>query len=401
MSKKLTLAVLSILSATSAIANETKVKLSGGIDFQTAYYNHDGPNHEKFMSANHKHMAFNNSSHIGVDAKNKTDSDMTYGAKVGVATTARSARRVASGLYFESPYGKWELGSDKSAVAKMKITPYKNACGTGAWDYWIKSSYKHKDQQPTYMLNFGGFVDQKTRKAPESEFSRKITYYTPLWNGLQFGVSYIPDTSNAGYAQYKDAERHDPTKVKGYKIDIKDAVAVGATYSGDITDDLNVKLALVFEHGKAVPVAVSKKDGKDVFSSTDTKFSNLKTYAIGTEIKYGRASLVWAYQNFMKSLTSKDVDINGRNTHMYGFGGRYDFTDEFSSSITHFSSNNKGNRVNATTVAAEYKFVKGVLPYAEITAFKTRGKFRLDGTGPLTSDKAKGTLFVMGVKVEF
>lgn len=121
--------------------------------------------------------------------------------------------------------GKIEVGSDKSAEDKMKITGYSVSCGVGnGWDSVIVPSADKN--LVAYVVNFYTFLDAKTRTTMKSDYSRKISYYTPKFtlnknNSLQFGISYIPDTSNSGHGEIYANEMHTPIGSKQIQICFK------------------------------------------------------------------------------------------------------------------------------------------------------------------------------------
>ena len=409
MNKKLIIAMITTTLSASAYAEGPEVKLNGGFEVQAVYVKNRKPvSSTNYITGNHKTSGMHSTGHIQADAHSITESGVKYGAKLGLVTTARSSRKLASSLYVESNAGKWELGSDKSAVGKMKITPYTNACATaGGWDVWAKldPSVTSKPLATMYISNFGGFADPKTRDGDQSEYSRKVTYYTPELGGFQLGLSYIPDTTNSGYTTPGDTQHHDAAKIfdaSRYKVDIKNLFAGGLTYSTK-TEDFSLKIALVGEMGKAKPYfkAPSTAEAAALPNPVvpDAKFKKLRTYTVGTEIAYKDVSLTAAYSDYMKSLTSPQIDTLGRNTRIYGFGARYNHPSKVSLSATYFASDHKKNKLNATTLGVEYKGVQGLMPYAEVTVYKTKGR-RLAGT-EIIPNSNKGTAVVVGMKIEF
>jgi len=375
-------------SAASSFANDAVVKLRGGMDFQIGCYSHDEKTASEDSAPNKRHSALNSTAYVAVDARNTLDSGFVYGAQVNLGTTARNTRKLSSFLYTESSAGRWELGSNKSANATMKITGYSNACATsGGWDMWIKTDPAKRDV--IYLTNFGNFLDQKTRHADHAEYSRKVTYYTPKLKNFQFGISYVPDTRNVGYKGLNDPEYHNPVK-NGYDLAVKHAVALGVTHEYESVSGVKIRTAVVGEMGKPIQ---REKEGRPI-----VKFDKLRTYTVGTEISYKNASVAMAYANYMKSLTSASIDTLGRNTSVYGATGRYNHSDKLSYSLSHLCGKHKATNINATTLAAEYKVAPGILPYIEVTYYKTSGKFL--NRGVITNDGHKGGLLLLGAKLE-
>ena len=369
------------------------VKLSGSADFSAVAINHSGPKDKRAVSVNKDNLALFTTAHLTVSAENKIDEDTKYGAKIAVATATRNARSAPTEFYFESRAGKLELGSGKSAVEKMKITGGTSAVAAkGRWDTFVKADIRGNNI--SYFSNMGNFLDTKTRNLTHTEYSRKVSYYTPKMSGFQLGISYIPDSSNHGGTTVKDAEYHVKNcMAPGHQFAIKDGVGYGATFENEVSKDFKYKFAVVGETGKVIP---KKIDGTDVTA----KFKNLKSYTVGANFEYGDFSFSGAYADYMKSFTSADIDPDiKKDIKLYSFGMGYHYGD-LGMSIMHFSSKAKKNTINATTLGIDYKLAPGLLPYAEITPFSAKGSY-LDTNNVRQSDKFHGTFFVAGVKLEF
>jgi len=376
----------------SVFADDPQVRLRGGLDVSAGYYTHNEHSIPTKLSAHQDHFAFNSASYFYADAKNILDSGFTYGAQIGAQTSARNTRKASSFIYVISDAGKWELGSNKSAKAAMKITGYSNACATGGlWDVWMKADPANKGG--IYITNFGNFLDAKTRDVHHEEYARKITYYTPELRNFQLGISYVPDTSNVGYETINTDVMHNPTKMPGYKTDIKNGISLGLAHHHEFDDETKIRTALVGEKGK--PVGAFNASGQAI------KLSEMKTYTIGTEFTYKAFSIAGSYANYMKSLTSPSINILGRNTYLYSISGRYNYENGMATSITYFASNHQKSKINATTLACEYKKIQGILPYAEVTYYKTHGFYIDKDNKQKTTDGHGGVVVILGTKVEF
>ena len=192
---KILLLILSFSQVVTAEEGIT-IKPKGRFDFVLGIMDHKVKNLKR-VSAHRNNFAFLSNASFTINATNRLSEDMAYGVQIALATSSRSDRKIQSHLFFESPAGKWELGSDKSAANKMKITGSSNASATGgAWDMWVKPDIRGHNVQ--YITNTGSFLDTKMRDPKNSEYSRKITYYTPEIYGFQGGISYIPDSTNIG-----------------------------------------------------------------------------------------------------------------------------------------------------------------------------------------------------------
>lgn len=379
-----------ILFYFNASANDMHLKLNGRLDFQSIIYHHDSP--DTPLSPLKETMAFNSSANIIANASNQTDYGMVYGAVVSIKTTNRNSRASSSGIYFTTDYGKLELGSDKSALAKMRITSFSNAAATGGGvDGLINSDPKKTNT--LYVTGWANFLDAKARpsgKSHNAEYSRKITYYTPEIKGFQIGVSYIPDSTNRGYKTLGgQTESEVKTNSQRYKIHFIEGVACGITYKNKYSESLSTRTAFVFEKAKSV---------SNSQNPTDIKFSNLKNYVLGTEIKYKDFSIATSFGDYLKSITNDTINTLGKKTKLYGATARYNI-DKLSMSLGQFRSTHYKNKFRSTTLAMDYKIAPGILPYAEITLYNTKGRHMKDSD--MNFHSTKGNILLLGTKFDF
>ncbi|MBP7190700.1 MAG: porin, partial [Rickettsiaceae bacterium] len=344
-----------------------KLKLNGKIDFRFIKMHHNAELLPKNKVTNMQpNMGFDSTVNVIADASNKTDYGLTYGARVNLQTSARNNRSTASHIYLTTKdYGKIELGSDKTAAAKMKITSTSNAAATGGgWDAYVKSDPMNTKTE--YIVSWAGFLDQKVRpggKKNNAEYSRKITYYTPEFSGWQIGVSYIPDSDNRGYAR---PSSNDNTFSEEAKVHFVDALSMAVSYKKDINNDWGFRGAVAVEKAsEVVPLSVTTPPRAAGAAAVTTKYklSTLNNYTVGAEVKYQNLSLATSYGNYMKSCTNEEYDVNGRSTQIYGATVKYILDKKLSVSLGGFKSKHKGNDFSSATLAADYKIASGILPY--------------------------------------
>lgn len=380
-----------LLINTQAYAEELKVKLKAGFDFQAGYNNNDSfQEKHKYISTNKKDLAFNSSANFNINIHNEIENLFEYGAKISLETTTRNDRRAASSLYLISDYGKAELGSEKSANAKMKITASSVSCGTGgAWDSWV--ALPMNANYVSYISNNGNFLDAKTREMTKAEYSRKISYYTPEFKGFQLGLSYVPDTTNAGYTTFNQPAYHSPVKLSPYYHSFRDGFAYGVTFEHKFDQEFRFKTSFVGE--KAKVNSFSKLDKQRV----KVKLKDLNTYTLGAEAHYGNYSLAGSYGSYLKSLTSS-VNNKEHDSKIFSLAGRYKY-NKLSTSLSLFTSDHQKNGLQAITLGTEYKAAPGLVPYGEITSYKTDGKY-ISSDEAKIKDNVRGHLFLLGVKLE-
>ena len=230
-----TLLYLSFLYAPHVCADNMVVKIGGKIDFSTAILQQE-PKAPKPVTLNNEDFGFLTIADLYVDISNEADNGVKYGAKVSAQTTTQNSRAVPSFLYFESNIGRLEFGSNKSAYSKMSISGYTNACSVD-WSRWSQL-----DSTMPYISGNANFLDSYNRTSGQVEYSRKVSYYTPDMQGWKVGLTYVPDTSNAGYTSPGDNilygaptkyvfEGNDGNYNVGYEFAIKNAVAGGISWT--------------------------------------------------------------------------------------------------------------------------------------------------------------------------
>ncbi|MEY3196663.1 MAG: hypothetical protein RLZZ59_29 [Pseudomonadota bacterium] len=411
------LLLTTILCSTSVFADEEgiTIKPSGGFDFTSGYIDNNGANPNEKVSANKNNFGFLTTARLLLTIENKLPNNISYGAKIALNTSTRSDRKMPTSLFFESDSGKWELGSEKSAVSKMRITGYSNAAATGGcWDVWVRPDIRYNPSlnrpEISYVTNSSNFLDAKTRNVNDIEFSRKITYYTPEIKGFQLGVSYVPDTSNIGSHTTKDPSYHlgKLYPYYGYNFDIKDGVGVGITKKFQFDEKTSAKISFVGETGKVVykyKLPQETPKASLILPPPDNlKFKKLRTYSVGAELKHDKWAFSGGYMNYEKSLTANSELFDApdrKTTYLYSAGAKYSF-EKLSVSGHYFKSNNKKNTIGAATFGMDYKLAPGILPYAEVTFYNAKGWYRNAPTDKnFIADKHKGTLFLVGTKLEF
>lgn len=386
-----------------------RIKPTGKFDFSLGVLENKGYNALEKISTNRNRFGFLSQGRFILNVKNQLENNIAYGAQIALNTTSRSDRSTPSHLFFESDAGKWEIGADKSVMTKMKITGYTHASATGGmWDVWVKPDINNLGV--AYVTNSGNFLDTKTRAINQVEYSRKISYYSPKLYGFQFGVTYVPDTSNNGGSPIKDDAPdniHLNKVLNGYSFDIKDGVALGLTKEHKSESDIFTKISLVTEFGKVSvkQPTTSQLTGKNPpVDPKGVKFHKLQTYNIGAEVKYGKLALSGNYANYMKSLTANNPVIDPadrKQSYLYNLGAKYSF-EKLSISTHYFYSNNKKNIIKATTFGMDYKLAPGLMPYAEVTFFSANGYYKPKNQSPIYSqDSHKGGVVLAGIKLEF
>ncbi|MGI4776241.1 MAG: porin, partial [Janthinobacterium lividum] len=298
--------------------------------------------------------------------------------------------------------------------SKMRIVAEDIAAG-GDWSRYSKLDGSNISYQglPAELIDYKEYFFDSTFKTKldqlydRAEPSRKISYYTPEFKGIRLGVSYIPDSSNAGSslisvlsAGINDISIPNTTNTYVINRNVKDAFSLGISYDYNISDGVDLKLAATGEYGRAVGnIKLVENRGLETERILNQyKLNDLKTYNIGAILNYGNFGYSGSYGTLNKSLTSGAFNKTGRGTKYYNGAIAYS-QGPIKTSLSYFKSSKYKNNLNSLTLGSEYKLVPGLLPYAEVSYFQAKGKPSFYPEAP--NKKIKGTVAVLGAKLKF
>ncbi len=383
--------------------------------------------------------------------KNKTASGLVYGANVGVQTTTRSTSSAGKHLtdrtylFMENDMGRVELGTNESAANAMRLGGDRVARATGGidgdWNKYVAldtfgattgaNAFQFTKVRAANFITSPGLVLEGVEAggSPVNTFlagdekSRKITYYTPEFNGFQAGLSYIPDTRNSGQDQIDQLGVYmsDASASYGqyYNVTVKNALSGGLSWHGTIDKMHNVEVSLVGESGKTV--------APGTFPASYGAYNNVSAYALGAKWNYKEFALAASYGHTGKSLVNK-TDTNGTADKNSFKDGKY-WTlgagwaqGPWGASVTYMSSEKNKNKFSLVSLGADYELAPGLMPYAEVSMFNMKQKndywsplvSRSDvtttagdtvaaagGNYTNTNYKNKGTALILGTKINF
>lgn len=404
MKKLIAASTISALLSTSALAADLSARLSGRLQFEAVSVSQSGlKGDEKNVSANRRNIGAGSNAYVGARVVAEHEG-LKYGAHLSLITSTIKTSSPAyerSHIFMESNYGKVELGSnfDAATAMEMNALTYARASGDNATDYIMKDI---KDAGGTRRDGIKLFQYTYNEIDGSGEGARKVTYYTPEFNGFQLGVSYVPDSTNFGSSTVKDTKASEGMKSeylntpKGLfrdKLAMKDVWAGGVTYNHHVNENTSFKLALTGEHGKA---AVK---GKKIGTNAEYAMPNLKTYNIGAAFTTGPYTLVASYADFGKQ-GSKEVFGKDQNKNKYYTVGAVYKDGPIGASISYYNSKHHGNKFDTWVLATDYALAPGLMPYAEITYFNGKAKLPEIYAKP-EKKKFKGTVFALGAKLMF
>ena len=374
--------------------------------------NDDGNIVKMGPSANNEDVAFNSSAHAHLAAENKTKSGTIYGVHVGIFASTRGGLPSKDYLgrtyaHFENKnWGRFEFGTKKGASTSMQIDGDEVAAGSGGFagdwdDYLSLTSYQGPDykKKATNADNFTtgtGLVIKDSSSSANNEGARKITYYTPKYNGLQLGASYIPDEDNRGGNEGKKRlfVETGPTRK------LKNAFMGAIAYDKKIDDQQKFRIVLIGETGTVRRSAQDKE-----YNRTYTK--NPVGYSIGGVYYYDKFGVAGSYGSKGKFPYRKGV--NTKRDYFLTAGVSYQITDKIKTSLTYFHSDNR-NKLDIISVGANYSWMPGVQPYIEATYVTAKQKYNYDpqdydSTSNNDTDvgrtnfKNRGTVVITGVRI--
>ncbi|MCP4648681.1 MAG: porin [PVC group bacterium] len=420
--------ITSTLAAEDTVAdkNSPKINISAYADFQAGVGTQNRlTKAEKNIFNTTGGVAFYNSAAVFADISNDING-ITYGGKIVLVPTAKrksSPSYNGSHIYVKTEFGRIELGSPVSPVARMVLDGSGvAAAGFGEWDRHAKFATKYLMQKSEIKPQFSTFaefffdnklVTKLDGKSYTNEPVRRIAYYTPKIDltrstKLQGGISYAPDSKNTGASSPDINSRKDDVIVMGvrdsstvnkFEFDqsVKDAVSAGMIIEKTFSDGVDLKIALTGEHGKTTGKIkrYDKVAGQpDVI--VKSKLSNLRTYNIGAILSVGNFSYAGSLGSLGKSLTTPEYYKTGRATHYYG--GTFAYKQgPFLASVSYFKSSHFKNIVDTVSLGTHYLLAPGFKPYAGVSGFKLKG--RPEYKNSLDKRKTRGTIALIGAKL--
>lgn len=199
MIRTLTLASVSFIALASSAQAETPKITIGGV----SHWQMGASGQENGFDNNQRSQGFRSDNEIHLNIEAASDRGFKYGATIELeADTTADARSEGQNadktfVWFESGWGRAELGNNMGAEQTMVVNAASIAKATGGIDgddeFYIKSNGILSDTAflihpdlPTAAI--GGVAEDAS----------KITWYSPRFSGAQLGFSYTPDQGDGG-----------------------------------------------------------------------------------------------------------------------------------------------------------------------------------------------------------
>ncbi len=300
--KKLLLTSTALLGAfglNSAFAGEAPKMEIGGVvgvvmDLRTANSNDKSVGKSGDTATGHDISMPNYLNFLSFKGDGKTDAGLKYGAWLnilpGIDANNPGVKSDEASINFGGDWGLIRLGQDDSWTYDNAYRGSQVLAGFGSWGGPYDKNKIYTDF--SFALVHAGFGDDDA----------KIMYSSPKFNGLSFGVNYIPNITNpadlSNTPSLKLGFGNQPGRVS---TNYNSGIGGGLRYEYQIGD---VKLGTSFN------VESATADNKN--------FYNNKAYHLGQQAEFGNWKIATSYADYGKALTNKNpkefVNVVGFNS---------------------------------------------------------------------------------------
>ena len=358
-----------------AVANDLSVKIGGMFDGY-AIAKADNPKTTS-ITKNNSFIGFATNAWVWLEAMNTTAKGLEYGAHIGLTTHAKSARNPAnastsldsSWLWLSKDnLGRVEFGSNDDASASMRVGGDSVAVASGGisgnWFQAVLGSNFFRSGETLSADNFlwtpwsmgDNALNTNLASADDVTYlekARKVTYYSPKWNGFQGGFSYTPDSQNLG-----NTANIPNTTANAHNAGLSDTYSGGITWDGQVMNDITAGASVIGMWGSA-------KNGYN--GSNVVKTAYTEGFDVGGMLMYKelKGALSYGYMNRTGYVSS------GKHTSdiMYATAGLGYNWDKLHTSATYFYGHKNDNNTHVASFGAEYALASGIMPYAETTYY--------------------------------
>lgn len=359
-------AATAFAGAAHAAAGTPNVSVGGHYDFIAGWADQE----QAFETgANSRDFKTKNNTRVDVNVNGKADNGLGYGAVIRLQADVTPAEDNSgfnadkTYLFLESGLGRVELGANTDAAKALKVdsSNFARASGgiDGAFDNFINLGGLTGTQQ------FIFFPRLPTANAKGvTEDANKITYYSPRFQGFQFGGSFTPDQGDTGSATGFTGELNG---------DYENVFNVGVNYAAQV-DQVGVTASLTGEFGQSESAAVE----------------DLEAFQVGVNLEYQGFSFGGSYGDWSESGQATGGANN--DSKYWDVGAAYE-TGPYGVSIGYLNSERGNNDFTNVSVGADYKLAAGLTPFIEANFFEA------DQAG--TSVDNEGTVLLVGTNLNF
>ena len=284
-------ALLGVGLAANTAAASDGIKLTIGGWYTTAYqavFDDDG---EGEPGDDRNTDNFSTDGEIHFTGKTTLDNGLTVGVHVELEAEQSDDQIDESYAFWEGGFGEVRIGNDDSAMQGACITPpgYTNNFGATS---------------PSRLPYNDGFSTSGVVVAPTSQTvcagvdndATKIVYYSPIWSGFSFALSYTPDGdtdggvthgfTKGGTGHADSTSRHNFSGYASYSYEGDDwglTFGAGAEFEGAVDDD----------------------------GTGDSDRNLADHYQTGLILNFGRLSLGGSFMYMNDMPNANDIDADG------------------------------------------------------------------------------------------
>ncbi len=365
-------------------------------------------------------------------------------------------------LYLDTKFIRIELGSVFSAASKMRVDPQNIASGTGGayGDWWRYSSFSiyntvgmnssdanalNSSFSPIFMIyptlpNEAGFTAGNSIGQPifngngqtnayvssvylkqgipsQGARSNKISFFTKRLGGIQFGMSYSPNTLNTGFM-------NNLSTVMSGTIGggVKNYLSFAINYKKQF-QEFGIAISVSYETGEANAMYSIFNNSNGTQNSTLLNNgyiarNNLNAFAVGVQVNYKNLAISYAYNDWLDSLLPKagysipntggyyavGTGVMRSFSHVVGISLNYGPLN-FSTQYMH--SFYSGNTTDLISIGTDFKITSlkylMVVPYLEYNyVILSPHSVNINASGnTYQAITMKGSVFIAGIRMIF
>jgi len=349
--------VFSVAMAGSKSGSKPSVTINGFSDFQVAITEED-------LLGTDKDIVFRNDNELKFTFSGKTRTGVEYGAVLDLeADVSNDTNANRTHIYIQrDTWGRLEFGSKDAVTNTMRVDAGKIARGTGGIDgdfrkYIVYSTGAGTAGLASTIIRPASPMGSY-HKGDGYEESTKLNYYSPKYQGFQWGVSFTPEVNNEGQIVSGDYAEN--------------VFSVGIKYEKKF-DGLNFTIGANMDRGDA---------------TSASGIEDIEAWQVGLKFETNGFEIAGSYADWGESLM---LDGSGIENTYYTVGLAYSM-DKFGASVTYLLSEEDGatnTEFSNISIGADYKLAKGLTPYGEISMIDDE-----------KSDN-DGTTFMTGMQVNF
>jgi len=415
--------------AVNALASGPTVTLGGSLDTavaattQKSAFKYNNLSTSQSSANKLNQSAIVNDTNLNVNVAGKAGNGLKYGGKIvlnadaslnkystptvvtgsGVVSyDSKGFQAIETMVFAETMFGRLEAGTTPGVYNSFKVNAANVARATGGIDgnsqYSWNPAILTSNVADTYALVSNRFWVNPNLPSNYSTANTanaaKVSLISPTWMGLKAGISYIPDMAQSGTV----TGTHTVTRLQNatdLATPYRNVVSGGLHYAATM-QKIGFKASLLGETGKAKNIGTTEQRHK------------LKAWELGAGVSYMGFALNGSFADMGDSGLTKDTTRTGKkNTKFWTLGGAYEY-GAAGLSVTYMTSTRgllegagtKENKFSNLSLGLDYKLAPGLVPYAEVSAFK------IDERAPANNANAgqmknTGTVFLVGSKLVF